>query len=332
VTEATLSPQTQTQTGPMEPTFADVLQARRVLAGYLPRTPLHHYPSLDKLLGAQVYVKHENYQPIGAFKVRGGINFLAHLPQDQRDLGVATASTGNHGQSIAYAAQLFGIRAVIIVPENANPVKVEAMQTLGADVRLVGEDFEAAKKNGARIAAEEGLRWVSSGDEPLLIAGVATHTLEILEDQPDVEVILVPIGGGSGAAGASLVAKSVNPAIRVIGVQASASPAAYLTWRDHAYRESENRTFAEGLATGAPFMMPQRMLWQRLDDFLLVDDDEMRQAVRLYLEKVKTLAEPAGASPLAAALQIKDQLAGKKIALILSGGNISPQQLRLCLD
>jgi threonine dehydratase len=199
-------------------------------------------------------------------------------------------------------------------------------------VRLVGEDFEAAKKNGARIAAEEGLRWVSSGDEPLLIAGVATHTLEILEDQPDVEVIFVPIGGGSGAAGASLVAKSINPKIRVIGVQASASPAAYLTWRDHAYRESENRTFAEGLATGAPFMMPQRMLWQRLDDFLLVDDDEMRQAVRLYLEKVKTLAEPAGASPLAAALQIKDQLAGKKIALILSGGNISPQQLRLCLD
>jgi threonine dehydratase len=332
VTEAMLSPQTQTQPEPMEPTFADVLQARRVLADYLPRTPLHHHPSLDKLLDAQVYVKHENYQPIGAFKVRGGINFLAHLPQDQRDLGVATASTGNHGQSIAYAAQLFGIRAVIIVPENANPVKVEAMQTLGADVRLVGEDFEAAKKNGARIAAEEGLRWVSSGDEPLLIAGVATHTLEILEDQPDVEVIFVPIGGGSGAAGASLVAKSINPAIRVIGVQASASPAAYLTWRAHAYQESENRTFAEGLATGAPFMMPQRMLWQRLDDFLLVNDDAMRQAVRLYLEKVKTLAEPAGAAPLAAALQIKDQLAGRKVALILSGGNVSPQQLRLCLE
>lgn len=313
------------------PTIVDVYEARRVISAYLPRTPLHHYPMLDQLLGAQVYVKHENYQPIGAFKIRGGINFMAHLPEDQRRRGVATASTGNHGQSVAYAAQLFGAQAVIVVPEIANPVKVDAMRSLGADVRLLGEDFEAAKRHGARVAEEEGLRWVSSGDEPHLISGVATHTLEILEDLPDVEVILVPVGGGSGAAGAALVAKSLNPAIRVIGVQAAASPAAFLTWQARAHREAENRTFAEGLATGAPFMMPQRVLWQHLDDFILVDDDGLRQAVRFYLEKAKTLAEPAGASPLAAALQIKDQLAGKKIALILSGGNISPEQLRQCL-
>ncbi len=313
------------------PSLVDVYQAKQVIAAYLPRTPLHHYPTLDRLLGAQVYVKHENYQPIGAFKVRGGVNFMAQLPEDQRNRGVATASTGNHGQSVAYAAQIFGARAVIVVPENANPVKVEAIQSLGADVRLLGEDFEAAKQHGARLAQEEGLRWISSGDEPHLISGVATHTLEILEDQPDIDVIFVPIGGGSGGAGACLVAKSINPAIRVIGVQASASPAAFLTWQARAPRQAENRTFAEGLATGAPFMMPQRILWDRLDDFILVDDDSMRQAVRLYLEKAKTLAEPAGAAPLAAALQIKDQLAGKKVALILSGGNISPEQLRQCL-
>ncbi|MEZ4832715.1 MAG: threonine/serine dehydratase [Caldilineaceae bacterium] len=315
-----------------KPTIADVYEARRLVGAYLARTPLHHYPMLDQLLGAQVYVKHENYQPIGAFKVRGGINFMAHLPEDQRRRGVATASTGNHGQSVAYAAQIFGAKAVIVVPENANPVKLEAMRSLGADVRLLGEDFEAAKRHGARLAEEEGLRWLSSGDEPHLISGVATHTLEILEDLPDVDVIIVPIGGGSGAAGASLVAKSLNPAIRVIAVQASASPAAFLTWQARAQCEAENRTFAEGLATGAPFMLPQYILWQHLDDFILVDDTSLRQAVRLYLEKAKTLAEPAGAAPLAAALQIKDQLVGKKIALILSGGNISPEQLRQCLE
>lgn len=313
------------------PTILDVYDARRVIGAYLPRTPLHHHPMLDRLLGAQVYVKHENYQPIGAFKVRGGINFMAHLPEDQRRRGVATASTGNHGQSVAYAARLFGAQAVIVVPENANPVKVDAMLSLGADVRLLGEDFEAAKRHGARVAEEEGLRWVSSGDEPHLISGVATYMLEILEDLPDVDVILVPVGGGSGAAGTALVAKSLNPAIRVIGVQAAASPAAFLSWQARAHREAENRTFAEGLATGAPFMLPQRVLWQHLDDFILVDDDGLRQAVRFYLEKAKTLSEPAGAAPLAAAFQIKEQLAGKKIALILSGGNISPEQLRQCL-
>jgi threonine dehydratase len=331
VTETRLADLTRNSATPVGPSLADVLRARRVIADYLPRTPLHHYPTLDRLLGAKVYVKHENYQPIGAFKVRGGINFMAHLAEEQRRRGVATASTGNHGQSVAYAARIFGARAVIIVPENANPVKLEAMRSHGADVRLVGKDFEGAKENGMRIAEEEGLYFLSSGDEPLLIAGVATHTLEILEDQPDIEVILVPVGGGSGAAGAALVAKSINPAIQVYGVQASASPAAYLTWKARAYRTSENRSFAEGLATGAPYMMPQQMLWERLDDFLLVSDDEMKQAVRLYLEKVKTLAEPAGAAPLAAALSIKERLAGKKVALILSGGNIAPEQLRMCL-
>ncbi len=323
---------TSSNTLPAPPTFADVLRARRVISQYLKPTPLHNYPALDQVVGAQIFVKHENYQPIGAFKVRGGVNFMAHLPAAQRARGVATASTGNHGQSVAYAARLFGVRAVIVAPENANPVKVTAMRSNGADVRLLGADFEEAKEHCARIAEEEGLRFVSSGDEPTLIAGVATHTLEVLEEQPDIQVVIVPVGGGSGAAGASLVAKTIDPRIQVIGVQSSASPAAYLTWRDRAWREAPNRTSAEGLATGAPFMMPQRILWEKLDDFLLVDDDALLAAVRLYLETAKTLAEPAGASPLAAALQMKEQLAGKKVALILSGGNISPEQLRQCLD
>ncbi|MDI9547653.1 MAG: threonine/serine dehydratase [Chloroflexota bacterium] len=314
------------------PTLRDVMAAQVVVRRYLPPTPLHRYPVLDALLDAEVYIKHENYQPIGAFKVRGGINFMARLPAAERARGVVTASTGNHGQSIAYAARLFGVRAVIVVPEGANPVKVEAMRSYGAEVVLHGADFEASKRYCAELEEEEGLRFISSGDEPLLVAGVGTHTLEILEAQPDVDVIIVPIGGGSGAAGASLVAKSVNPLITVIGVGAAGAPAAFLTWQTRAFRSAPIDTFAGGLATGEPFMLPQRILWQYLDDFTLVGDDEMRVAVRLLLEKAKTLAEPAGAAPLAAALRLREDVRGKKIALILSGGNISPDELRQCLD
>jgi threonine dehydratase len=313
------------------PAFADVMRARKTIRLYLPPTPLHHYPALDELLGAEVWVKHENYQPIGAFKVRGGVNFMAHLGAEARARGVVTASTGNHGQSIAYAAQLFGARAVIVAPEGSNPVKVAAMRGYGAEVVLHGPDFEASKRYGAQLEAEQGLHFISSGDEPLLIAGVATHTLEILETQPDIEVVIVPLGGGSGAAGAGLVAKTVNPQIEVIAVQASGAPAAYLTWQAREWRTAEIHTFAAGLATGEPFMMPQRLLWRYLDDCVLVEDDEMLVAMRHYLEKAKTLAEPAGAAPLAAALRIRDRLQGKKVALILSGGNVSPDELRRCL-
>lgn len=313
------------------PTFHDILRAQKTIRPYLAPTPLYHYPMLDKLLNAEVYVKHENYQPIGAFKVRGGINLMAHLPADVRRRGVVTASTGNHGQSVAYAAQQFGVRAVIVVPEGANPVKVEAMRSYGAEVVFHGADFEACKRHCLTLEQEAGLYYINSGDEPLLIAGVGTHTLEILEAQPDIDVIIVPLGGGSGAAGACLAAKTLNPQIRVIAVQASGAPAGYLTWQARDRRTAEIHTFAGGLATGEPFMLPQRIVWEGLDDFILVDDEEMRVAIRHYLEKAKTLAEPAGAAPLAAALKIREQIAGKKIALILSGGNISPAELSQCL-
>lgn len=313
------------------PTFQDVLRARCVIAPYLQPTPLHHHPQLDALLGATVFVKHENYQPIGAFKVRGGVNFMAHLAPEERTRGVVTASTGNHGQSIAYAARLFGVRAVIVVPEGANPVKVNAMRAYGAEVIFSGADFEASKHHCLTLEQEQGLRFVSSGDEPLLIAGVATHTLEILETQPDIDVIFAPVGGGSGCAGACLVAKTINPRIQVIGVAAVGAPAGYLSWQTRSERTAPIATCAAGLATGAPFMLPQQIMWKHLDDFILVEDGEMIEAVRLYLEKAKTLAELAGAAPLAAALKVKEQLAGKRIALILSGGNASLEELALSI-
>jgi threonine dehydratase len=309
------------------PTLVDVLEARRRIAPHLRPTPLYRYPSLDELLGAQVFVKHENHQPVGAFKVRGGVNLVSQLSTEERQRGVITASTGNHGQSIAFAARLFGVRATICVPEEANPVKVAAMRGLGAELVFHGRDYDEAREHCERLASEHGYRYVHSGNEPLLIAGVATETLEILEEQPGIEVVIVPVGGGSGAAGACIVAKSVKPAVSVIGVQSEAAPTAYRSWRERRLVEDRMETFAEGLATRTAFELPQRILWQSLDDFALVSDDEIRAAQTLLIEATRNLVEAAGAAPLAAALRLREQLIGKRVALILSGGNVSREQL-----
>lgn len=313
------------------PTFLDVLRAKQNIAPYLPRTPLFNYPALDQATGLQLYIKHENYQPIGAFKVRGGVNLVSQLSADEKARGVIAASTGNHGQAIAYAARLFDVPATIVVPEKANEVKVNAMRSLGAQIIFHGRDFDAAREHCEALAEERHLRYIHSGNEPLLIAGVGTHTLEILEDVPDLDVLIVPIGGGSGAAGACIVANVINPRLRVIGVQSSAAPAAHKSWAARELLEDKTETFAEGLATRTAFALPQKILWELLEEFVLVDDDAIRAAIVLYLQKAKTLSEGAGASPLAAARQMENELAGKKVALILSGGNITPEQLKSLL-
>jgi threonine dehydratase len=310
------------------PTIADVLDAKRRIAPYLRPTPLYRYAALDELVGATVLVKHENHQPVGAFKVRGGVNLISQLDASERERGVITASTGNHGQSIAYAARLFDVRATICVPENANPVKVASMRGLGASLVLHGRDFDDAREHCERLAKEHGYRYIHSGNEPLLIAGVGTETLEILEEEPRVDTIVVPIGGGSGAAGTCIVAKSIDPAIRVIGVQSEAAPAAYRSWRERALVDgSAMETFAEGLATRTAFELPQRILWEQLDEFILVSDDEIRSAQATMIETTRNLVEAAGASPLAAALRLRPQLEGRRVALIVSGGNASREQL-----
>jgi len=312
-------------------TFADVLHARQHIRPYLPRTPLHHYPALDTLLGAEVYVKHENYHPVGAFKVRGGINYLSQLPAKARVQGVITASTGNHGQSVAYAARLFGIPARIVVPERANPGKVAAIQGMGAEIIIHGSTFDEARLHCETLAQEHGYCYIHSANEPLLIAGVATGALEMLEDQPDLEVIIVPIGGGSGAAGACIVAQAINPQIAVIGVQAAASPAAYESWRARRVVEATDQTFAEGLATGVGFEMTQEILREGLEDFMLVEEVEILQAMVWMIEHAHTLAEGAGAAPLAAAYRLREQLQSKKVGLVCSGGNTSLAHLERAL-
>lgn len=313
------------------PTLSDVMAAEKRIRPYLPRTPLHRYPALDELIGTAVYVKHENYQPIGAFKVRGGINLVAQLSPDERARGLIAASTGNHGQSIAYAGRLFGVPVRIVVPEGANPGKVAAMRGMGAEVILHGERFDDSVAHVEHLTAAHGYRYVHSGNEPHLIAGVATETLEMLQDQPHLDVIIVPLGGGSGASGACIAAKAINPAIRVIGVQSAQATAAHDSWQARQVLSRPNTTFAEGLATGRGFELPQRILWEMLDDFVLVSDDQIMQAMVWMIERAHTLAEAAGAAPLAAAYHLREQLAGRSVGLVCSGGNTSLDHLRRAL-
>jgi threonine dehydratase len=308
--------------------ITDVFKARQTIAPYLRPTPLHHYHGLSQSLGAKVYVKHENHQPVGAFKVRGGVNLIANLSPEERQRGVITASSGNHGQSIAYASRLFGVRATIMLPENANPVKVEAIRSLGAEIVFHGRDFDEAREFAELQAKQTGARFISSGNEPLLIAGVATYALEIVASLPEVETIIAPVGGGSGVSGCCIVAKTINPNIRVIGVQAEKAPSAYLSWKAGQRVEAKMETFAEGLATRAPFDLPQSIMRTLLDDFILVSEDEMRESIRLLIEHTRNLPEAAGAASLAAALKLKTNLVGKNVVLVMSGGNITLSQLR----
>jgi threonine dehydratase len=312
------------------PTFADVLAAKRFLASHIAPTPLVQRPAVSAALGLDVWLKCECLLPTAAFKVRGGLNLVGRDPTARP--GVMAASTGNHGQSLAYAGMVFGVPVTIFVPRNANPLKLAAMRASGATLVEHGVDFDEARIECARRASAEGVRYVHSGDEPFLIAGVATATLEVLESLPGVEVLIVPVGGGSGAAGACLVAKTVNPRIEVIGVQSDGAPSAYLSWRDRTTRETERiDTFAEGLATRTPFALPQGMMRELLDDFVLVSDAELYAAMRLLLVEGHVVSEGAGAAPIAAARKLRDRLAGRSVVCWISGGNATAESLQRAL-
>lgn len=318
------------------PALRDVFRAEARINPHLTETPLLHSHALSELIGADVYVKCEHLQPVGAFKVRGGINLVSAelhearaTPGETARRGFVTASTGNHGQSIAYAARLFGAPAYIYVPENPNPLKAAAMRRLGAHVVEIGRDFDEAREHAATFAQDRGLRYVHPVMEPLLIAGVGTYALEMLRRQPDLDVIIVPVGSGSGASATSIVAKAVNPRIEVIAVQAAAAPTAYNSWRSgQIVEDGETRTIAEGMATRVAYRYPIEILRSLLDDFLLVTDDEMTDAARLLLYQARQVVEEAGAAALAAALQIKERLCGRRVGLVVSGGNVAEDRLR----
>jgi threonine dehydratase len=310
------------------PTLADVLAAKKRIQPYLPRSPLIRYDSLGELVSAEVYVKHENHLPTNAFKVRGGLNLISQLPDDERRKGVISASTGNHAQSIAFASREFRVKATIVMPANANPLKVEATKRLGANIIQYGKDFDEAREFAEKIAIEQDIRYVHSANESQLIAGVGTLSLEIFEDLPNVEAIIVPVGGGSMASGACIVANAVNPKTQVFGVQSASAPAAYLSWKEGRLVSDRMGTFAEGLATRVGFELTQKILKQYLKDFILVPDDEIKKAILLLIDKTHNLVEGAGAAPLAGLIQSKERFRGKKVAIVASGGNFSLDQLR----
>ncbi len=314
------------------PTLRDVYRAKKTIAPHIPRTPLHYSAGLSEILGAEVYLKHEEYLPLGAFKGRGGINLLANLTDEEKERGLITASTGNHGQSVASACKMFGVRALIGLPKNANPNKVAAMKALGAELIFHGDDFDAARLHCERLAKEEGYRFVHPVNDPLLIAGVGTQALETIEDLPDVQVLMVPLGGGSGVSGACIVAKGIDPSIEVLAVQSEQAPAGYLSWKKGEIVEAEMTTFAEGVATKSGYELAQAIIRDLLDDFLLVSDDEIRRAIGTLVEKAHTLAEGAGATALAGAMKYPEKVRGKKVAITVSGANITVDQLRRSLE
>ena len=307
----------------MELTIEDVRAAREVVRRHLPPTPMWSYPVLDATAGATVLVKHENTQPTGAFKVRGGLVLIAAL--DGRP--TVTYSTGNHAQSMAYASHVAGAECTVVMPTGVSPAKVAAVAAWGAEVVLTGATLADAEAHATEVAASTGALLVSPGDTPSLIAGVGTLYLEILEARPDLAAIVVPVGSGSGAAAATIVTRALSPDCAVIGVQSAASPAAHDAWRSGGPSTRPNRTRVEGLATGRSFDLAQRHLRASLTDFLLVTDDQIADAQRLLAARAHTLAEGAGAAPLAAVLANSDRFAGREIAIVCTGGNASAGEL-----
>lgn len=311
-------------------TFDDVLAAREFLASHLRPTPLIRREAVCAALGVEALLKCESALPTAAFKVRGGLNLLGRDPTAKA--GVIAASTGNHGQSLSYAGGTFGIPVTIVAPLGANPLKLDAMRRYGATIIEHGVDYDEAREECDRRAAAAGVRYVHSGNEPYLIAGVATAALEVLEERPDVDVLVVPVGGGSGAAGACIVAKRLKPSVRVIAVQSAGAPAAYLSWRARRPQEGGPiRTFAEGLATRTAFDLPQRILIDLLDDFVLVSGEDLYRAMRLLLVAGHQVAEGAGAAATAAAWKLRDELQEKTVALWISGANATAESITLAL-
>ncbi|MBP89310.1 MAG: threonine ammonia-lyase [Planctomycetaceae bacterium] len=308
--------------------YDDVLAALPRVHALLKPTPLFAWPGLSKLLGFPFYLKHENHQPVGAFKVRGGVNFVSTLNEKERAAGIIGVSTGNHGQSLAFAGRHFQAACTIVVPEKANPDKCLAIRNLGAELIEYGRDFDEAKGYVEQLVETRGGRYVHSANEPLLIAGVGTMAWEVFEELPAPDVILVPIGLGSSVCGTCIVAKHRYPKAKVIGIQSENAPAVADSWRtkEHVTTDAAN-TWAEGFATRAPAAMTLEIMHALMDDVILVSEDELRIAAYRILKHTHNLAEGAGAGTLAAAFKCREQFAGKTIVGVLSGGNLDLAEL-----
>lgn len=310
------------------PSLDDVRTARERIAPHIRPSPLMRHPLLDAASGLEVWVKHENHNPTGAFKVRGGLNLIASLSSEERRRGVVTASTGNHGQSIALACGIHGVACTVFVPAGNNPDKNAAMRAYGAALEEGGRDFDEARERCEQRAVASGARYVHSANEPLLLAGVGTYALEIFEALPDIDTIFVPVGGGSGACGLITVRNALGLKTRIVGVGAANADAVYRSWRGpERVVGASARTFADGIATRVTFDLTFGLLKQYLDDFCVMTEEELEEGVRLALRSTHNLAEGAGAAALAAAMKHREALGGRRVAAVMSGANIDTATL-----
>lgn len=313
--------------------YADVLEALPRVRSVLNPTALYEWPGLSDLTGCRYFVKHENHQPVGAFKIRGGINLVSTLSDSERHAGVLGCSTGNHGQSLAFASRRMNVKCSIVVPVGCNPSKCRAIERLGAKLIQYGRDFDEAREYVEEELVDTGMRYVHSANEPKLIAGVGTMACEIFDELPEPDVILVPIGLGSGVCGTCIVSKKLRPETQVIGVQAENAPAVAQSWRSGKMERGESAaTWAEGVATRVPAEMTLQIMKELLDDVILVSEDEMRLAVYRMLEHTHNLVEGAGAATLAATIRERDRFAGRTVVGVTSGGNLDLTELPRILE
>ena len=312
-------------------TMDDVLAARERIRGRLPPTPLRRYGPLDEEVGygIRVYVKHENHQPTQAFKARNGLSALTALSEEEKKRGVVGASRGNHGQGLAWAGQLLGIPVVICVPRGNNPEKNEAMRGFGAEVIEQGDDYDQAVQVADALVRERGMTLIHSTNHRQVIAGAATMTLEILEQQPEIDALVLSVGGGSQSVGAMTVARALRPSLAVFGVQAKKAAAIHDSWHQGKPLTGYSaNTFADGLATRVVPELTFSALREGLAGFVKVGESAIADAVRLLLRTTHNLAEGAGATGLAGLLALRETLAGKSVGICITGSNIDQETLR----
>ncbi len=305
--------------------------AQRIIATHLSPTACRGYGRLSERIGAEVYVKHENHNPTATFKIRGGLNVMHNIRESSYS-GVITFSTGNHGTSVALAARLYGLPAVVVVPEGTNPAKTRAIEEAGAELICFGKTFEDAETRVEELVRDRALYFVHPANEPELINGVGTCFLEILDQVPDVDVVIVPLGAGSEVASAITVFRKLRPSVEVIAVQAKASSAAYASWRAGAICSAPNNTFAGGFATGRAYQTTFETYKDSLSDFVLLEEDELIEAMALAMHYTSNLAEAAGAAPIRAAEKLRVKLAGKTVVLQMSGGKAEHAQLTAAVN
>ncbi len=305
------------------PSLTRLEQAAQVVHAGMPPTPQYRWPLLSEALGTDLWVKHENHTPTGAFKIRGGLTYFDDLTRSgRRPAGVISATRGNHGQSVAYAARRAGLPVVIVVPHGNSVEKNAAMRALGAELIEHGDDFQASREHAARLAAERGLLMVPSF-HPVLVCGVGTYSLELLRAVPDLDTIYVPIGLGSGICGLIAAREALRSRAEVVGVVSAHAPAYALSFEQRrAVEHAVTTRIADGMACRTPEPGALDILWHHMARTVQVTDAEVEAAMRLMFTATHNVAEGAGAAGLAAALQEKDRLRGRRVAVIQSGGNV----------